>query len=130
MLFVFLRSNQFSCSIQLEEQVEGGSGGQPHMVNADRLDIGQVRGLSMYFFMCSSLGASHNLVPLSCSTIVTSKQVGQQQGKYNSVSSAGWCRVSFLRIAFLFLLRWHSLNLSLLLPSFSMVHGGQGYRRR
>ena len=83
----------------------------------------------MQIFLRLSLAASHNLVPLSCSTIAMFKQVEQQQGKHMIRRQApGGCRVNFLRLAFLFLLRWHLLNLSFVLSL--RLQGGQGYRRR
>ena len=62
--------------------------------------------------MHSSLAASHNLVPLSWSTIAMVQQVGQKRAKHVIRHQAREVSGSFMRLTFLFLLRWHLLNLS------------------
>ena len=49
--------------------------------------------------------------------------VTERSGTCDSASSAGGCRVSFLRLSFLSLIHWHSLNLNFV-PSLRL-HDGQ-----
>ena len=75
-VFVFC-SNHFSCSIQIEEQ-----GGVSHtwQIGGEGVIgwIGQVRDFRNYSLF-SYLAASHNLVPLSCSTFAM-LQTGETTG--------------------------------------------------